>query len=136
MNGLRWVRPGDGYEPMLDYMFERVEVNGENEIPLYTFLKGACGPTFSQFSRSDRLFYEPLRTGDIAWNFEKFLVDRTGRPVQRYHPHVVDPDHVEMVADIEAVLAAKPPAPEMQPLDFVGQTREGRNVDFQWDIRP
>jgi len=84
-------------------MFEKVEINGENEIPLYTFLKGACGPTFTQFSRSEKLFYEPLRVGDIAWNFEKFLIDRDGRPHTRWHPHVVDP--LEMGEDIAGVMA-------------------------------
>lgn len=96
------MRPGGGFEPALDYMFEKVEINGENEIPLYTFLKGACGPTFTQFSRSEKLFYEPLRVGDIAWNFEKFLIDRDGRPHTRWHPHVVDP--LEMGEDIAGVM--------------------------------
>jgi len=102
-NGIKYVRPGGGFEPAIDYMFEKVEVNGENEIPIYTFLKGACGPTFTQFSKSNNLFYEPLRVGDIAWNFEKFLIDKDGRPVARYHPHVVDPD--EMFSDIDQTMA-------------------------------
>jgi glutathione peroxidase-family protein len=28
----------------------------------------------------------PIRTTDITWNFEKFLVDRQGRPRFRFHP--------------------------------------------------
>jgi glutathione peroxidase len=30
--------------------------------------------------------YDPIRTTDITWNFEKFLVDRQGRPRFRFHP--------------------------------------------------
>jgi len=97
------VRPGGGFVPAIDYMFEKVEINGENEIPLYTFLKGACGPTFTQFSKSHNLFYEPMRVGDIAWNFEKFLIDKDGRPHARYHPHVVEPN--EMFDDIALVMS-------------------------------
>jgi len=25
-------------------------------------------------------------TNDITWNFEKFLIDRNGRPIRRYNP--------------------------------------------------
>jgi len=131
MNGIRWVRPGGGFEPMLDYMFERVDVNGENEIPLYTFLKGTCGPTFTQFSKSHNLFYEPLRTGDIAWNFEKFLVNRQGKPVRRYHPRLVAADDIDMVRDIEAVIAE---APVAQETDVPQQERQTRLLE--WNISP
>jgi len=91
-------------------MFEKVDVNGENEIPIYTFLKGTCGPTFTQFSKTKNLFYEPLRIGDIAWNFEKFLISRDGRPLVRYHPHVVEPQ--DMAGDIRRLLDEPSPFPE------------------------
>jgi glutathione peroxidase-family protein len=32
--------------------------------------------------------YDPLKTNDITWNFEKFVVDRYGRPRYRFHPTV------------------------------------------------
>lgn len=101
MNGIRHVRPGGNFEPQLT-MFEKVDVNGENEIPIYTFLKGTCGPTFTQFSKTKNLFYEPLRIGDIGWNFEKFLISRAGVPEVRYHPHVVEP--ADMAGDIRRLL--------------------------------
>jgi len=109
MNGIRHVRPGGGFEPQLT-MFEKVDVNGENEIPIYTFLKGTCGPTFTQFSKTPNLFYEPLRIGDIAWNFEKFLIGRDGLPKVRYHPHVVKPE--EMAGDIRKLLDEPSPFSE------------------------
>ena len=51
--------------------FAKVEVNGENEIPLYTFLKKEKGG---------------LKGGKIKWNFTKFVVDREGNVVKRYAP--------------------------------------------------
>jgi len=146
-NGIRHVRPGGGFEPKLDYMFEKVDVNGENEIPIYTFLKNACGPTFTQFSRSTSLFYEPLRLGDIAWNFEKFLIDRDGRPHTRWHPRVTNA--LDMAEDVETVMNRPSQfdgVSRMDPLeaafeevaqlrlgavDPIMQEREQRSLDWQ-----
>ncbi|KAK4327017.1 hypothetical protein Pmani_002079 [Petrolisthes manimaculis] len=100
-NGIRYVRPGGGFEPLFT-LFEKVDVNGENENPIFTFLKSGCEYTDTDYSSS--LFYSPLRVGDIHWNFEKFLVDRTGKPFTRYHPSVV---RVEpLMEDINLLLNA------------------------------
>jgi len=129
MNGIRHVRPGGGFEPQLT-MFEKVDVNGEFEIPLYTFLKGACGPTFTQFSKTKNLFYEPLRVGDISWNFEKFLIGRDGTPLVRYHPHVIKEE--DMIPDIREALDKPLPfsetvvvAPPSSPRDVVQNIQGG-----------
>jgi glutathione peroxidase len=53
-------------------MFSKVDVNGDDEAPLYTLLKAA------QPGDGD--------SADITWNFEKFLVDAEGNVVQRYAP--------------------------------------------------
>ncbi len=38
--GLKYVRPGAGWEPHRDlHIFGRIEVNGENEHPLYAMIK-------------------------------------------------------------------------------------------------
>lgn len=52
-------------------MFKKVEVNGENEEPLFTYLK-------SQKSG--------LVGKNIKWNFTKFLVDREGNVLERFAP--------------------------------------------------
>ncbi|OIW09849.1 hypothetical protein TanjilG_15331 [Lupinus angustifolius] len=52
-------------------IFDKIEVNGENSIPLYKFLKTAKWGIFKD---------------DIQWNFAKFLVDRDGQVVDRYYP--------------------------------------------------
>jgi len=106
-NGIRYVRPGDNFEPKVDYFFEKCDVNGRNQLPIYSFLKTYCGPTFTQFADTSKLFYEPLRLGDIAWNFEKFLIDRNGRPYTRYHPHMKNT--TRLAKDIERVLSKQYP---------------------------
>ena len=60
-------------------MFEKIEVNGENEHPLYTYLKNE-----QKGSLGNR----------IKWNFTKFLIDREGNVVKRYAPTVV-PEKIE-----------------------------------------
>ncbi|CAL0312656.1 unnamed protein product [Lupinus luteus] len=52
-------------------IFDKIEVNGDNSIPLYKFLKTAKWGIFKD---------------DIQWNFAKFLVDRDGQVVDRYYP--------------------------------------------------
>ncbi len=49
--------------------FEKIDVNGKNESPLYTFLK-------SQQSG--------IGGSNVKWNFTKFLVDREGKVIARY----------------------------------------------------
>ena len=51
--------------------FAKIEVNGENEAPLYTYLKKEKGGMLG--SR-------------IKWNFTKFLIDRDGKVVARFAP--------------------------------------------------
>lgn len=53
-------------------MFSKIDVNGDAEAPLYTLLKA------EQPGDGD--------TPDITWNFEKFLVDKSGNVVKRYAP--------------------------------------------------
>ncbi len=51
--------------------FAKIEVNGKNEEPLYTWLKEQKGGSFGK---------------NIKWNFTKFLIDREGNVVERYAP--------------------------------------------------
>src|SRR3954447_20436033 len=70
-------------------MTEKVDVNGPSRHPVYDELVGVPDETG--------------RTGDIAWNFEKFRVDGRGTVVARFNPSVV-PDDARVVDAIEAVL--------------------------------
>lgn len=89
--------------------FKKIDVNGENESPLYTFLKAAIATGEGKGNRlmawvlrfSSRMNGKSQKQNDIQWNFEKFLVDRQGNVVKRFAP-VVKP---EQIADeIEALL--------------------------------
>ena len=68
---------------------EKVDVNGEARHPLY----GALVDT------QDAEGY----AGDIRWNFEKFVVDRSGKVVARFHPKT-EPNAPEVIAAITAAL--------------------------------
>jgi len=60
-------------------LFEKIEVNGENAHPLFKYLKSKLGGLFGR---------------RIKWNFTKFLIDPTGRPVKRFSP-VTKPEAIE-----------------------------------------
>jgi glutathione peroxidase len=72
-------------------MMSKVSVKGDDKTPLYVFLTGK--DTDPQFS------------GDIKWNFTKFLFDRSGKPVARFEPNVT-PDSPQVTAAIEAALGS------------------------------
>ena len=70
---------------------EKVDVNGENAHPLYSSLR----------SVSDGEGY----SGDIRWNFEKFVIGRDGSIVARFHPKT-QPDAPEVIDAITTALGA------------------------------
>ena len=71
-------------------LFEKSDVNGENQNPLYAQLNATA----------DADGY----TGDIRWNFEKFLIGRDGEVIQRFSP-MVEPENADIVGAIEKALA-------------------------------
>lgn len=73
-------------------MFAKMSVKGTDQHPLFTFLTHKdTTPGFS---------------GDISWNFEKFLLDKNGKTIARFTPRTL-PDAPEVVAAIDKALAAK-----------------------------
>ena len=75
--------------------FKKIEVNGENEAPLYTFLKSQKG--FMGFDINHKigaLLHDMMSKADpdyaskpdIKWNFTKFLINQQGEVVARYEP--------------------------------------------------
>ena len=69
-------------------MFAKIDVNGQAEHPLWTWLKDKKGGV--------------LGIDAIKWNFTKFLIGRDGQVLKRYAP-TVTPE--AMQADVEAALA-------------------------------
>jgi len=94
MNGLLYVRPGNGYVPHPNMtIYAKIEVNGPTAHPLYQFLKNACPPTTGNIGDKTLLWYDYMQAKDIWWNFEKFLIDRQGRPIFRFNPTAWDEGH-------------------------------------------
>lgn len=58
---------------------EKVDVNGKNEHPVYTYLKSKKGGFLGS---------------KIKWNFTKFLIDKKGKVVERYAP-TTKPEAIE-----------------------------------------
>ncbi|PSN43659.1 hypothetical protein C0J52_11984 [Blattella germanica] len=100
-NGIQHVRPGNNFVPNFQ-LFKKIDVNGEKEHPLFTFLKKHCRSTRDGFAGKDYLYYSPVKVNDIRWNWEKFLVNKNGKPVKRYDPST-HPENIR--ADIEELLA-------------------------------
>ncbi len=65
-------------------MFAKVAIKGDSKHPLYAALQSAVG-------------------GEVGWNFEKFLVSKDGKVLQRFGSDVA-PDSPELMAAIEAAL--------------------------------
>jgi len=83
-------------------LFSKIEVNGENASPLFTYLKSQSGfqgfGTDTRAQRMDQMMRnrdpEYAKKADIKWNFTKFLIDSKGRVVRRFEP-THDMDDVE-----------------------------------------
>ena len=70
-------------------MFSKISVLGEDIHPLYKFLTAKeTNPEFA---------------GDIRWNFDKFLFDKNGAIINRYHPKT-KPQDPELIKAIETAL--------------------------------
>ena len=81
------------YNTQFDQM-TKSDVNGENELPLYTFLKSQQG--FKGFGKGPKALAMSAMlkkidkdykdNPNIKWNFTKFLIDRKGNVVARFEP--------------------------------------------------
>ncbi|MFF2846818.1 glutathione peroxidase [Streptomyces sp. NPDC058001] len=76
-------------------MTEKIEVNGEGRHELYRRLVGHADAEG--------------HSGDIRWNFEKFLIDQDGRVVGRFAPQT-EPESPELVAAVEKAVPHGPTA--------------------------
>jgi glutathione peroxidase len=96
-------------------MFQKIPVTGPETHPLYQSLidaqPKALGATRPAFRENLSGFLRDVHNGattnpepGILWNFEKFLVSRTGNVIARFSPEVT-PDDPAIVAAIESALA-------------------------------
>jgi len=70
-------------------MFSKLKVKGRGQHPLFTELTKAADPNGN--------------AGAVKWNFEKFLIDRHGEPIERFRSKVT-PDDPMVTNAIEAAL--------------------------------
>ena len=73
--------------------FSKIDVNGENAIPLYKYLtantkfEGFSGPAGVMLSAVVKKMDKDYKNnGNIKWNFTKFLIDREGNIAARFEP--------------------------------------------------
>ena len=73
--------------------FAKADVNGKNELPLYTFLKSAIAEDTIEGMKNkvamkaiEKISSTYKHKNDIKWNFTKFLVDKEGKVIERYSP--------------------------------------------------
>lgn len=73
-------------------MFSKISVKGTDQHPLYTYLTNEkSNPGFS---------------GDISWNFEKFLIGKDGKTLARFSPKT-KPDDATVIEAIDKALSSK-----------------------------
>ena len=87
--------------------YAKVEVNGENELPLYTFLKNAvCDDVIDGIKNKmamkavEKISKTCKNKNDIKWNFTKFLIDKKGNVVERYSPTYKPEDIEEKIKEL------------------------------------
>lgn len=71
--------------------FAKINVNGKDAHPLYTFLKEQKpndykDPDLSGFKEKLQSLKQKVTGDRIKWNFTKFLIDREGNVVERFAP--------------------------------------------------
>jgi glutathione peroxidase len=99
-NNFLWQEPGSDSEIKqfctLNYgvtfdMFSKISVKGRDQAPLYQFLTSSkSNPQFS---------------GPVKWNFQKYLIDRSGKIIGCFSPGT-DPLSEEIRSAVEAALQA------------------------------
>ena len=86
------------YQTSFD-QYTKIEVNGDNESKLYTYLKKEM-PNEEVVGVKNKIAMKAIekmgsgKDGDIKWNFTKFLVSRRGDVIKRYPP-TTKPEDIE-----------------------------------------
>ena len=87
--------------------FTKIEVNGENESPLYAFLKNAIAEDEISGMKNkmamkavEKISKTYQKKNDIKWNFTKFIVDKEGNVVGRYSPTYKPEDMEEKIKEL------------------------------------
>ena len=89
------------YKTQFD-QFKKIDVNGETEDPLYTWLKAEAPAEEAPKGMKNKAAMKGIeaisktavKPNDIKWNFTKFLLDREGNVVERF-ASTVTPEKIE-----------------------------------------
>ena len=121
LNTLKYVRPGNGFTPKFEVLGS-VQVNGANSHPLFKWMRSTikapqdpagdkhdlgCDDNDilvlprENFGGTTVTLWTPVTRTDIAWNFEKFLINKDGDIVKRYSRFYPTS---EIEKDLEALL--------------------------------
>lgn len=73
-------------------LFAKVSVKGSDQCPLYKFLT---------------TYPEKAVAGEVAWNFQKYLVGRDGKVIAKFGPRI-KPESAEVVSAVDKALASNP----------------------------
>jgi len=87
---------------------KKSDVNGANALPLYTYLKSqqkfaGFGNSLKGLAMSAMLKVidsDYKNNPDIKWNFTKFVIDRQGKVVARFEPHIDVKEIAKLVAEL------------------------------------
>lgn len=123
LNTLKYVRPGNNFEVNSEItLMQKCNVNGADALPVFKWLKNESPIPFGDwedtkgngcadndalvlprggFGGTTVVLWTPVARSDIAWNFEKFLVDGEGNLVKRYSRFFPTE---EIASDIDALL--------------------------------
>lgn len=88
-------------------MFSKIVVTGESKHPLYQFLTEAAPIAVNRAEMEDNLRgynIEPTSEPEVVWNFEKFVVSRSGQVLGRFAPNT-PLDDINLVNTIRVALA-------------------------------
>ena len=87
--------------------YAKADVNGANELPLYTYLKEQVKEDKIEGLKNkmamkavEKISKTAQKDGDIKWNFTKFLVDKEGKVIERYSPTFKPEDMEETIKEI------------------------------------
>ena len=87
--------------------FAKIDVNGENESPLFTFIKENSPEELVEGLKNkmtmktiEKISSTTKNDKDIKWNFTKFLVDREGNVVYRFSPTFKPEDIEEKIKEL------------------------------------
>lgn len=88
-------------------MFSKIQVTGEGKHPLYQYLIEQAPQAVNRKEMEENLRgydIEPTSEPEVVWNFEKFIVSRSGQVVGRFAPNTPLED-VNLVSSIRVALA-------------------------------